>query len=323
MAALAQRFKTDPTVAGYEIMNEPQSGSLAGPGVFEQGYLFPFYRRVIDALTGVRDGAACPVTSPAVAACGYPDLGIHDTHAFFFEPWALRNLLDVSVQASVPFSTYPNLVYAPHTYTHVFTAERQLHGAPVPYPTSYDQAFTTAEVEAKALGAALFIGEFGNGSDQDHTLLREATAAQDRHLTGSTVWEWKNTCGPADPCAGSWGIYGSSTSSPPAQNGPLKDSRVQFLSRVYPRATAGTLMSFSYDPITHAFAMTASSSQPVRPGPHAVETDVYVPRTVLGPVSVVGAAVLDRVVSNPDGSRDALVAPTGAGSYSVAVGPTN
>jgi len=41
---------------------------------------------------------------------------------------------------------------------------------------------------------------------------------------------------------------------------------------------------------------------------------------VRGAVSVSGAARLDTVVMNPDGSRLALVAPTGAGHYGVRVG---
>ncbi|MHB1785794.1 MAG: glycoside hydrolase family 5 protein [Acidimicrobiales bacterium] len=79
MAALATRFKANSTVAGYEIMNEPLPGLLAAPGVFDQGYLYPFYRRTIDALTGVRDGITCPTGISYSALCGYRDLGIHDT----------------------------------------------------------------------------------------------------------------------------------------------------------------------------------------------------------------------------------------------------
>jgi hypothetical protein len=36
---------------------------------------------------------------------------------------------------------------------------------------------------------------------------------------------------------------------------------------------------------------------------------------------VTGAAVLDRVVTRPDGSALVLVAPTGAGAYGIAVTP--
>jgi hypothetical protein len=43
-----------------------------------------------------------------------------------FEPMALRNQLDISVQVSKPFSEYPNVVYAPHTYTDSFTIDKNI-----------------------------------------------------------------------------------------------------------------------------------------------------------------------------------------------------
>jgi endoglycosylceramidase len=326
MAALARRFVDEPVVSGYEIMNEPQSGSIAAPGGFEAGVLLPFYRRVIDAITGVADGAPCPASIPATPACGYPDLGVHDTrHLFFFEPWALRNLLDASPQTSVPFSTYPNLVYAPHTYTREFTVDRTLFGpspVPVPYPVDYDQAFTTAEAEATALGAALFIGEFGNGSGDDDTLLRESTAAQDRHLAGAAVWEWKGNCGAgstSDGCRGAWSTFEGDAADPPAQNLEPKPTRLRYIDRPYPRRTAGDLLSIENDPDALSFAMTATAATAVARGDRPRETELVLPSTRSGDVVVSGAAVLDRVEATVDGDRVAWVAPTGDGAYRIDV----
>ena len=70
LAALANRFENDPTVLGYELMNEPQPGSL-GSLPAANGYqassqeLYPFYTRAVEALTGVRDGLpTCPASAP-------------------------------------------------------------------------------------------------------------------------------------------------------------------------------------------------------------------------------------------------------------------
>jgi hypothetical protein len=112
-------------------------------------------------------------------------------------------------------------------------------------------------------------------------------------------------------------VFEGDTANPPAQNGPLLRSRLLYLSRVYPRATAGTLDRFSYDPSTQSFTMTAASRTPIAPGSRDHETEVYIPPLVRGSVSVSGAAVLDVVQSQPDGSRIAYVAPTGAGAYRV------
>jgi endoglycosylceramidase len=315
VASLARRFKNESTVVGYELMNEPQSGAFAAPVLFDQAALFPFYQRVVDAITGTNDG-------------GYRDLGIHDTrHLMFFEPWAIRNLVDQSLQLNVPFTTYPNLVYAPHQYTHVFTVDRTVGGqvpapVPIPYPPSYDQALTTAAQEATQLGAALWIGEFGNGSNDDDTLLRGLSDAQDRHPTGSAVWAWKGNCDPgsnASQCAGTWATFTGDTREPPAQNLQLKPTRQKFLSRVYPSATAGTLLRAEYNPDTRTFAMSATATTAVTPGDIEHETVVFIPSTSTGDVRVFDRARLDRVVRTEDGNRIAYVAPTGGGVYAISV----
>jgi hypothetical protein len=326
LAALAARFKGNSTVVGYDVMNEPLPGDVAVPGVFDQGYLYPFYRRVIDAIAGTHDGSPCPAGTSYVATCGYRDLGIDDArHLFFVEPTALRNLTDVAVGLSLPFSSDKNIVYEPHAYTHVFTVDTQVPGGVLSsvYPLSYNQAMVTADAEAKAIGAALFIGEFGNSNSDDGRILAQETAAMDLAGVGSSLWAWKGNCGPgssATQCeSGLWSVFEGDPAATPAQNGPLLTSRLIYLARVYPRATAGRLLSFSYDPKTTSFTMRAESSARVTPGSHAVETEVYIPPLDRGLVSTSGAAVLDAVVTNPDGSRMAFVAPTGGGAYGVRV----
>jgi hypothetical protein len=66
--------------------------------------------------------------------------------------------------------------------------------------------------------------------------------------------------------------------------------------------------------------MAATSASAVATGDTARQTEVYIPPLVRGAVSVSGAARLTTVVDNPDGSRLALVAPTGRGAYGVSVG---
>jgi endoglycosylceramidase len=313
MAALARRFHADSTVVGYEIMNEPLPGTFP-PAVFSTTELYPFYGRVIDALTG--------------AGASYRDLGVHVTkQAFFFEPMALRNVEDAPDQAPLPFSSYPGLVYAPHTYTHVFSADA-IAGIPPdesPYPTSYDQAYEVADTEARAMNAALVVGEYGNGAGDDETLLRGSTTAQDKARAGSALWAWKGVCdagASADSCAGIWAVYSGDPSPLPAQNGPIIPSRVKFLARVVPRATAGRLDAFAYDPDSRAFTMHATADRAVAAHQTDAETIVFIPATVSGAVTVSGVAVLDRVVVQPDGTRLAFVRPTAAGGYAVAVAPS-
>ncbi len=112
LAALANRFQDDPVVLGYELMNEPQPGSLAQipiPDLYTASArdLYPFYRRAVEALTGVRDGMpTCALPDDAMAGhCAYPALAHVDRQQIFYEPFAWRNLVDFSIQGQRrPFS---------------------------------------------------------------------------------------------------------------------------------------------------------------------------------------------------------------------------
>ncbi|MHB8464759.1 MAG: cellulase family glycosylhydrolase [Acidimicrobiales bacterium] len=304
MAALARRFKDDSTVVGYEIMNEPLPGSIP-PVVFSALELYPFYTRVVDALTGAHDGA-------------YKDLGVGVTkQSFFFEPMAARNTEDAPDQLAAPFTAYPNLVYSPHTYTHVFTADALAGIRHSPYPLSYDQAYEVADAEARSLHAALVVGEYGNGAGDDNTILRAETAAQDAARSGSAIYAWKGGCSAGSTvaqCNTAWSVYAGDPATPPAQNAALIPSRVKFLARPYPRATVGDLQSYRYDPDAKRFTMAAVAGG----HPHD-DSVVFIPAAVLGNVTVSGAARLVRVDREPDGTRLAFVAPDGGGEYGVTV----
>jgi endoglycosylceramidase len=326
MAAMGRRFASNSTVVGYEIMNEPLPG-LSPPALFSFLDLYPFYRRVIDAMTGVRDGVSCATGQPSNPVCGYPDLGVHvNRQAFFFEPMALRNLSDSPDQLPLPFSSYAGLVYAPHAYTHTFTVDRLLLGLPPassPYPLSYDQAYEVADLEARLMGAALVVGEYGNPVSEDDIVLRGTTTAQDTAMVGSAIYAWKGECDPGSPCGQkAWSVYAADPSPHPAQNLGLLPTRVKYLSRVVPRAIAGSPVSFSYRPDDHSFMLSAISQHPVGKGDSAGETVVFIPAVAGGMVNAAGAAVIDQVRTEPDGTRLAYVAPTSAGPYTVTVGPS-
>ncbi len=327
MAALAKRFKDEPAVIGYEIINEPQPGGIAAYDVSDN-YLYPFYAHVIQALTGVRDGLPDCATLPAAATCAYPDLGIHDTnHLVFFEPIAVRNLIDYSPQHSKPFSSYPNLVFAPHTYTHVFTIDSSFLGFNAqnsPYPPSYDYAYATAAAEAITMGTAVFVTEFGGGSGDDAITLAGESRAQEHWGVGASLWTWKSNCSldPKATCDGAWAFFATAPSGPgpQPQSGPPVPSREKYMVRVVPRATSGRLVDYAYDPDTRAFALHATQASATAVGDKAHETLVWIAADVTGAVAVSGAAVLDEVQTMPDGNQFAWIAPTGSAPYTVTVG---
>src|SRR6266568_3822632 len=167
VAHVMSRFKDDSTVAGISIYNEPLPGWNLSPG-FEDLLLFPFYRRVIDAITGVRDGLLCPTGVFMPAPCGYRDLGVHDLrHLVFLDAGLLREVTDFPTHLGLPVSSYPNLVLGIHAYTHVYTIDHLIDQKTPPdkarYPWGgYDQSYYWGEREAHGIGAALFVTEFAN-----------------------------------------------------------------------------------------------------------------------------------------------------------------
>lgn len=350
LAALAQRFENDPSVLGYELMNEPQPGSL-GSTPAANGYtsssqdLYPFYKRAIEALTGVRDGLpTCPTSAPTslTNACAYPQLASVHRQQIFFEPLAYRNLVDFSLQVSAPFSDYPNLVFAPHVYTYAFTIEQELLGLPAQpggFPPDFIFGYQTAAAEAQAMHSAVFVTEFGDSSSTDPTILSNELDAQDATQTGGTLWAWKGLAQTPGACwctRWQYSSYQTTANGTPGKGNPkaapsaadrLIASRQQQLMRVWPVATAGRLGAYAYDPATRSFALSAVSTGAGRRGDYGSDTEISIPSTVHGAVTVAGSAALDAVVTRPDGSRLAFVTTKAPGvtsataaQYAVTVG---
>src|SRR5579864_205954 len=248
IATLAARFKDDSTVVGYGIFNEPWPGWDLPPG-FEDLLLFPFYRRVIDAVTGVRDGLPCWSGFFMPAPCGYRDLGVHDLrHLFFLEPGLLRQITDLPTHLGLPVSSYPNLVLDLHAYTHGFTVDSLIlkqdpNHATYPWG-GYDQTYDLGLREAKAINAVLFVAEFGNDPKYDSLLLAAETREQEKYLVGFAFWIWKENGG-----TGSWGVFNPPAAGQgvPASSGCLRAARERLLARVYPRASADPSISYRYD----------------------------------------------------------------------------
>ena len=175
------------------------------------------------------------------------------------------------------------------------------------------------------MGAALVVTEFGGAEREYPAVTEHSVAEMDRYRAGAAQWAWKNNCGLEANCdddePGRWTVYatGGPGANPP-QNGSVLPAHEATLARVYPRLTAGRLGTWTFDPDTGRFEMSASSTTRVDPGDRDHETLVVVPPHVAGgSVTVGGAAVLDDVVTNPDGSRWAWIAPTGTGTYSVSL----
>ncbi len=313
VSLLARRFKDDSTVAGYSVFNEPQPGWNLPPG-FEDLLLFPFYRRVIDAVTGAHDGLPCPTGIFMPAFCGYADAGVHDRrHMFFLEPGLLRQITDFPTHLGLPVSSYPNLVFDIHAYTHGFTLEALLGNrdpSTATYPWGgYDQTYSLGSREATAMGSALFVSEFGDDPKYDSVLLANELLEQEKYDVGFAFWTWKENSGTG------WGMFDPARTdvSPMQSSGCLRSARERLLARVYPRASSDPHVIYHYDAGTGGFTLTGHAGAGDPP------TVVSIPPEVTGSLAVSGTAPPD-VETGPDGSRLVSAAPSG-GAFSIVVAP--
>lgn len=314
IAFIAARFKDDSTVAGYSVFNEPWPGWNLPPG-FEDLLLFPFYRRVIDAITGVRDGLPCWTGLYMPAPCGYPDLGVHDLRQLVFvDTGLIREVTDFPTHLALPLSSYPNVVLSIHTYTHIYTVDKLLGEKPetANYPWGgFDQSYSLADREARSMNAALFVAEFGDDQSEDSFEVANQLLEQERYDVGFAFWAWKENGG-----SGSWGMFNPpAAGATSASSGCLRVSRERLLVSVYPRASADPEVRFHYEPSTGAFRLSGTAGRGDAP------TLIVIPHEVTGAVSGTGAITISSAPA-AGGGRLVTATPSGGGySISVAAAP--
>ena len=250
IVALAQRFRNDPTVAGYDLLNEPTFFAVKGT---DASVLLPFYAKVI-------------------AGVGHRVHGFRQL--FFIEPDATRDITDrsdITVSWS-RYSSYRNVVYEPHVYTRTFT--------PRSFPM--DGGYRSGIADARHLGLPLWIGEFGAGPSDTRTVLSAHYLEQDAFGLGGSLWLWKENANDTSPSQ-FWGVYG-----PPFGPGVPQPLRILLTSGAYPLYLAGNLRRLSYDPSNGRLTLSATSRR-VAFGDDSRATVVYIPGTVPERVHVSGA----------------------------------
>jgi len=256
-ARLARAFAADPTVAGYDLLNEPHPGYL--PGVTDGTLLGVYYRRAIAAIRRAER------TVPG----GF-------SHIAFFEPGALWSLLATDTTPPSALIADRNVVFAPHIYAGSLTADGAL-GLSLLAPQT---GFQLAQAGAAQYGSTVWSGEWGWFGDpaRDAPLIAQYAQQEDRYRWGGAWWQWKQACG--DP---------HNFSGPGAQPGSVSPSLNRFgcpgnvplgipvstrriLERPYPRAAPGTLMALTSDPATAAFRIDGRA-----PSRSSCRLDVWVP----------------------------------------------
>jgi endoglycosylceramidase len=277
-AALATEFAADPAVAGYDLFNEPGTGSGADQ---EPARLGEFYGRLIDAIRAAE----------AEVEGGFD-------HIVFFEPHAAWGTFGTLPVPDASFTDDENIVFAPHIYA----------GSIAPSVT-VDQGFAYAAEAAAGLGVTFWSGEWGWFEENDENLAELATYAQleDQYLVGGTWWQWFQACGdphsvsaendfvPADELT-----HFRRTGCPGDEDlGPV-EGFARVLSRTYPRAASGRLSLLLSDPETGEARVEGG-------GEGAGTVDLWVPERGDGRPEVTGEGVVEVTTTEVAGGYRILV----------------
>ena len=233
---LAERLKNNPYVLGYDILNEPW-----GDGIFstilntnlETQLLPTFYSKYITAMRQT-----------------------DQEKYIFFEPTVLFNSKElVDFQTKLPViddarSGTKRLSFAPHCYL-ISTTENTIRNNYTAYFNDLRNKYSAIQ---KKQQVPIYIGEW---SYIDYNVFQDAENFLNKNMAAF------------DEIQASWSYFGYFPSTP---DDVSENPELNIACRVYPRATAGRLDSFSYHPATKLFRMKfISNSSIIQP------TEIFIP----------------------------------------------
>jgi len=173
-AWLAAEFKSDPTVVGYDLLNEPNWGTDYARTLYK---LMPdFYRRATAEIRKAEAGGSHKIV--------------------FFEPIIVWSVLPG--QQPVRFTSDPDIVYAPHIYLGSISIDMFTIGREV---MPLRSGFKLAAREAAGYRTTFWDGEWMYGPG-DHP--QRMAALEDEYQVGSARWLWKMSCGDPHRMAEYW-----------------------------------------------------------------------------------------------------------------------
>jgi endoglycosylceramidase len=262
---VAQAFRDNPWVIGYDPFNEPYSTSLVpyrGQHFNAQIQCFYTGTKYIKIRLSKAPALHCPRHDPATGVV--PTILANDpSHLVFDEPDNYGTLGYVTYLGPMRLR---NLVYNVHLYC---GARSPVTGNPTNVSLCAREA--TRSLGKRYLvrpemashtqpgGPAWLVTEFGATSSVPY--LARVTSLMDAEQVGWVYWSWKYY---GDPT-------GSAAESLVMSNGRLK-ATARVLSRTYPEAVAGRPISFDYAPNTDVFHLAYAPNHRI----HA-PTVVFVP----------------------------------------------
>jgi len=266
---VAERFRANAHVLGYELMNEPWPGTTwqrcavpTGCPVFD-ATLTAFYRRVIRAIRAA-----------------------DRRKLIWYEPNVLFN-----------FGSDTNLgpIGDPHAgfAFHDYCVSATTSGSTTTCRPTADLVVANALKRASRTAEALLMSEFG---DSDYALMSAMVARGDRNMIPWLEWSY---CPCRDPTgAASKNEFIENPASPPT-GANLNVPALRVLVEPYPRLVSGTPLSWGFDAAAKTFSFRYSTARADRRGRFASGslTEVATPSFVYGrryAAQVFGGAIVSR-----------------------------
>jgi endoglycosylceramidase len=208
---VAARLSGFDNVVGFDPFNEPYWGSHPITH-FEPDLLSPFYETLVPIVRSAAPGWVA-----------------------FLEPSAARNLGGTTYLSTPTFS---NFAYSPHSYD---TGAESGDGFDPSHAPALISNIAALASEAKALGATLWIGEYGGSADESGITqyMKAQYDGMGAVAASATYWDYSK---------GGYGLLNVDGSE--AQ--PLLDSVI----RPYPERTAGDPIAWSFDEASSTFTMS-------------------------------------------------------------------
>ncbi len=296
-AAVAARFSGRPEIAGFDLLNEPETSRPAAE-------LTPIYDELL---------------AQTIAAIRAAEHGAAFEHLIFVEPTmpsANPSMGLVVPNPAAAGASVHDVVASAHNYAESITGALDLR-----IETMND----LIETLTSGLGVASWTGEYGwwSASEDNLAKARRFAADEDRRRWGGAWWQWRQSCG--DPHALSWNgrtwvppdgdsVHLNILSCPDNRDlGPNRDF-LEIVGRGYARAAPGRLTQLLSDPMTGELSIAATAD---RPGGELV---VWTP-TPAGPAHRVSVEGLVDVTERTVGKGRIITARVDAdGEYLLHIG---
>ncbi|PTU30942.1 cellulase family glycosylhydrolase [Stenotrophobium rhamnosiphilum] len=295
--AVATRWKDQDYLMGYDIINEPWSGSVwpvcarpMGCADFENNKLQPFYEHV---LKGIRE--------------------VDPYNIVWIEPQVLFEFGAQSHLGSRPIAD-EQLGLSWHNYC-IAAPMMKAYGIKAATCARLGERVDKNAVKLAArLRSATLLSEFG--ASDDTVEIARITANADRNLVGWTYWSYKNW---GDPTTQAQGSGAQSIFTSDVDFNSAKNAKLSILERPYPQAVAGVPIAFNFDAAERVFTLTYSTTMLTGiASPTAVLTQIYVP-TLHFPRGYVVDIQGGRVVSEANAARLLIAAEAGADQVEVRI----